>query len=80
MVGAFNDTAFKLAKGETSDIVETEYGYHIIRVTDKQAGRVVPFEEARPQIENYLKGVNRQKETQSFVRALRSKAKVEVLL
>jgi peptidyl-prolyl cis-trans isomerase C len=80
MLGAFNDAAFKLGKGEISDIVETEYGYHIIQVTDKQAARVVPLDEARPQIENHLKNVNRQKQTQEFVRALRSKAKVEVLL
>ena len=80
MVGAFNDTAFKLPKGQISDIVETEFGYHIILVTDKQAGRVVPLEEARGQIEGYLKEVNRKKEMQSFVRALRSKAKIEVLI
>jgi peptidyl-prolyl cis-trans isomerase C len=80
MVGAFNEAAFKLAKGEISDVVETEFGYHIIKVTDKQPGRTVPLDEARPQIENYLKSVNRQKELQTFVRSLRSKSKVDVFI
>jgi peptidyl-prolyl cis-trans isomerase C len=79
-VGPFNDVAFKLGKGEISDVVETEYGYHVIKVTDKQPARTVALDEARPQIENYLKGVNAQKETQAFVRMLRSKSKIEVLI
>ena len=80
MVGAFNDTAFKLGKGEVSDIVETEFGYHIIKVTDKQASRAVTLEEARPQIEKYLQGVNRKKATEEFVQSLRMKGKIEVFI
>jgi peptidyl-prolyl cis-trans isomerase C len=80
MVGAFNDTAFKLGKGEVSDVIETEFGYHIIKVTDKQASRPVTIEEARPQIEKYLQGVNRKKATEEFVQSLRTKGKVEVFI
>lgn len=80
MVGPFSDAAFKLAKGDVSDVVETEFGYHIIRVTDKQAARTVPLEEARPKVQQYLRSVNLEKETQAFVRSLRSKGKVEVFI
>jgi peptidyl-prolyl cis-trans isomerase C len=80
MVGPFNDAAFSLAPGTISDIVETEFGYHIIKVVDKQPARPVPLDEARPRIETHLQQVNRQRETQSFVQGLRSRGKVEVFI
>ena len=49
MVGPFNDVAFKLAPGSVSDLVETEFGFHIIKVAEKQTARSVPLEEVRPQ-------------------------------
>lgn len=51
MVKAFDETAFKLKKGELSGIVETEFGYHIILLTDIRGGQVQPFETVRGQIE-----------------------------
>ena len=80
MVGPFNDVAFKLAPGSISDVVETEFGYHIIKVVEKQPARAVPLEEARPRIEEHLQNLNRQRETQTFVRNLRTKGKVEVFI
>jgi peptidyl-prolyl cis-trans isomerase D len=52
MVKAFDEAAFKLKKGELSDLVETEYGFHIIQVTDSRGGTVQPFEVVRAQIED----------------------------
>ena len=80
MVGPFNDAAFTLAPGTISDIVETEFGYHIIKVVEKQPGGAVALEEARSQIERHLQGVNQQRETQTFVQALRGKGKVDILI
>ena len=80
MVGPFNDVAFTLAPGAVSDVVETQFGYHIIKVAEKQPSRTVPLEEVRPQVEQYLQNQNREQETEAFVKSLRSKGKVEILI
>jgi len=55
MVKAFEDAAFAMKKGEISDVVESEFGYHIIRLTDIKAPKVRSFEEMRGQLEADLK-------------------------
>jgi peptidyl-prolyl cis-trans isomerase C len=80
MVPPFEAAAFALKPGEMSDLVESPFGYHIIKVADNQPARVVPLEEAKPQIEQYLTAQNRQAETQLFVETLKAKAKIEILM
>jgi peptidyl-prolyl cis-trans isomerase C len=80
MVGPFNDAAFSLKPGATSDLIETQFGYHIIRVAEKQPARTVSLDEARPRIEAFLQDQNRENETESFVKALRAKGRVEILV
>ena len=55
MVEAFEDAVFSLNKGEISDLVQTEFGWHIIRVTDIKAPPQPSFEALRAQIEDDLK-------------------------
>jgi len=80
MVGPFNDAAFSLAAGAVSDIVETEFGFHIIKVAEKQPPRTVPLEEVKPQLEQFLEQRNRQEQTDAFVKGLRSKGTIEILI
>jgi len=55
MVKAFDDAVFTMKVGDISPPVETEYGYHIIRVTGINPAQMRAFEQARPEIEKELK-------------------------
>lgn len=61
MTKPFEDAAFSMKKGDISPVVETEFGYHIIRVTDIKVPKQKTFEEMRPEIEVDLKKQQAQK-------------------
>jgi peptidyl-prolyl cis-trans isomerase D len=54
-VGPFSDALFGMAVGEIHPPVKTQYGYHIIRLDEVQAGKTKTFEEARPELEADLR-------------------------
>jgi peptidyl-prolyl cis-trans isomerase C len=54
MVPEFAEVAFKLGKGQLSDPVKTQFGWHIIKVEDKRIRPTPTFEQVKPQIENYV--------------------------
>jgi peptidyl-prolyl cis-trans isomerase C len=80
MVPPFDKAAFSMKPGETSDLVETNFGMHIIRVADRQPAGVVSIDEVRPQIQQYLEGQGRQQQTQAFVDGLKAKGKIEIFI
>ena len=80
MVPPFEEAAFALKPGETSDLVESQFGVHIIRMAERQAGRTVPIDEVRPKIQQYLEGQGRQQQTQVFVDSLKAKGKIEIFI
>ena len=55
MVKPFEDALYKLKKGETSDIVETEFGYHLIRLDDVRGVKIKPLAEMRDELVEKLK-------------------------
>ncbi len=64
MVAEFETAAFALAVGETSGIVQTQYGYHIIRVTDRKAGTSPNFAEVKDKVKaDYIKSKQDQEFT-----------------
>ena len=61
MVKPFSDAAFAMKKGDISDVVESEFGYHIIRLTDIKAPKQRTFEEMKPELEADIKKQQAQK-------------------
>ena len=80
MVPAFDAAAFALKTGEISSLVETEFGFHIIKLTDRRAGRIVPLEEVKDRLEDFLKQRKQQELVQQYLLGLKAKYRVEVLI
>lgn len=80
MVGPFDQAVFSLKVGEVSGVVETQFGFHIIKVTDKQPERTVPLDEVRPQVQQFLENQARQEQTQALLKSLAAKGKIEIFI
>ncbi len=73
MVPEFSETAFKLDKGQISEPVKTQFGWHVIKVEDKRVKPMPKFEDVKPQIEQYVT----RKAQAELVTGLRASAKIE---
>lgn len=80
MVPAFSQAAFSLKPGEMSDVVTTEFGYHIIKVTDRKAAATVPYEQVSRQIVEFLSGRKKQERAAQFIDEAKKRARIEVLV
>jgi len=73
MVPEFSEVAFKLDKGQLSDPVKSQFGWHVIKVEDKRMRQPPEFEKVRDQLENFV--VRRQQS--AVITKLRAEGKIE---
>jgi peptidyl-prolyl cis-trans isomerase SurA len=80
MVPAFERVAFALKEGEVSEPVRTQFGWHVLKVEERRAVDVAPFEQVKGELETKLKLQKTEKFVEQYVQELRQKASIEVKL
>jgi peptidyl-prolyl cis-trans isomerase C/foldase protein PrsA len=75
---AFDEAMFRLAPGSTSEVVSTEYGYHLFRVLEKKPARKRELVEVRASIEQRLLSRLRTEAQRQYTEGLKAKADVKV--
>jgi len=77
MVKPFDEAAFGLSPGGLSDIVETQFGYHLIKVVDKKPEGVMSYEEVKDKLQQYIKQEKVREQVNLSIENLKEKAKIE---
>jgi peptidyl-prolyl cis-trans isomerase C len=77
MVKPFEDAAYSQKVGEIGPVVETQFGYHIIKVTKHEKPRTLPFDEVKDRLVKILESRNKQEVARKFVEELKSKSDIK---
>lgn len=79
MVDEFSKAAFSTKPGELSEIVKTQFGYHIIKVVDRKEAGITPLDEIKPHIERYLEGKQKMEAFSKLIKESKESAKIVYL-
>ncbi|MFA7347559.1 MAG: peptidylprolyl isomerase [Desulfurivibrionaceae bacterium] len=79
MVKPFEQAVFKMMPGDVSDIVETEFGYHLIKLEEKKPAKTVTFDEAKAKITAYLTQEKVTNNIEAFLAEAKGKATIKIL-
>jgi peptidyl-prolyl cis-trans isomerase C len=80
MTPEFEKAAFATKDGAISDLVDTPFGFHIIKVHEHRAARTVPLAEAAPRVKEFLTQTDRQTRLEKFIDQIKMKTKIELLV
>lgn len=80
MVKPFEEAAFAMKPGEVSGVVETQFGYHIIKLTERKAPSKVAFDDVKAKIADSLKRKKVSEAINTILEDAKKKAKIEVYL
>jgi len=78
MVKPFEKAVFAMMPGDVSDIVETEFGFHLIKLEEKKPARTVEFAEAKEQISSFLVQEKMNENVEAFLAEVRTKADIKI--
>jgi peptidyl-prolyl cis-trans isomerase C len=76
MVSPFEKVAFELQPGQVSDVVETRFGYHIIKVTDRKNASLKPFEDEKDDIIKNLENNKKGEIAAKYLESLKAEANI----
>jgi parvulin-like peptidyl-prolyl isomerase len=80
MVKEFEEVAFNLEEGEVSQPVKTQFGYHLILVTDKKSGKTASFEEVKDALTKRLNQIDSELKLIKFLKKKRVEADIEIFI